>query len=95
MNQIKYDEIINDYAQRAIKDEPNDPRQMTMEYANGELVEGFISVEEIFKYTHSRSEAEAQWTDTFSFDRDFCVAVDCVDWDLCKRIGQLEKELIK
>lgn len=88
MDQAEYDYQIDVFARRCILEDPDDPTAGSMEFANGDY---FCSNEEVFKFTHSLVEATEQNASYLDDEyRDNVVAVDCIDWDVCKRIHVLQ-----
>lgn len=88
MDQASYDAVIDGFARECILRDPDDPTAESMEFANGYC---FCSNEEVFKFTHSLVEASEQ-NASYPDDqyKENVIAVDCVDWDVCKRIHVLQ-----
>lgn len=90
VNREEYYKLINEYAHKCIELDPDDPTQFSMEFANGEST---ISVADALTHTSSLAQAQLQWDSDNTIDQeqyDFYVSVDAIDWDICKRIRELQ-----
>lgn len=92
MNKEKYDKLITQYAIKCIKEYPEDPFQLTMEYANGILTDNWEELEHLtYSKTSNWSLSEMSGiSDDPQTDLRFHETVDNVDTDLCKRIRELQ-----